>query len=207
MVEPLLHDIGVHVLTDINVTLHDHLSGETWLEQHSRAPETYGANCGDVSFKELVNLFSSTARRFASQRLWNKTSTPGTQGIMLFRLGARKSWAGTNFPLHGDTKVRKQFYVLFKTHPRKSEESDENKLRRRIINSIACGRGTRIKAQNVRVSAFQRHDFVPSKRKVRESLPVRDNTLYITRTHGNITLPDLISNIWVSCFPVRSPTY
>ena len=105
MVEPLLHDIGVHVLTDINVTLHDHLAGETWLEQHSRAPETYGANSGDVSFKELVNLFSSTARRFASQRLWNKTSTHGTQGIMLFRLGARKSWAGTNFPLHGDTNV------------------------------------------------------------------------------------------------------
>ena len=40
--------MGVHVLAS---------AGETWLEQHSRALETYGDNSGDVSVKELVCLF------------------------------------------------------------------------------------------------------------------------------------------------------
>ena len=38
---------------------------------------------------------------------WNNTPAHRrrlAQAIMLFRSGARKSWAGTNFPLHGDTR-------------------------------------------------------------------------------------------------------
>ena len=54
---------------------------------------------------------------------------------MLFRLGARRSRAGTNFPLHRDTQwSEKQFYVLFRTHPRNSEESIAQNPRRRIID-------------------------------------------------------------------------
>ena len=53
------HDIGVQILADVNVTLHEaaersvvdsagSFTGETWLEQHFRATETLGAN-SDVS--------------------------------------------------------------------------------------------------------------------------------------------------------------
>ena len=32
------------------------VAGETWLEQRSHAPETYGATSGDVFVRELVGL-------------------------------------------------------------------------------------------------------------------------------------------------------
>ena len=44
---------------------------EAWLEQRSRAPETYGAISVDVSVRELVGLFLYTARRLASEPGWS----------------------------------------------------------------------------------------------------------------------------------------
>ena len=38
------HDIGVQILADVDVILVD----ETWLEQHSRTTEAFGANRDDV---------------------------------------------------------------------------------------------------------------------------------------------------------------
>merc|ERR1712135_180095 len=61
------HDIGVQILADVNVALHDALersvvdptgffTDETWLEQHFCATETFGADSDDVSVWELVGL-------------------------------------------------------------------------------------------------------------------------------------------------------
>ena len=49
VVPPEKHDIGVQIFADVDVTPVD----ETWLEQHSRATEAFGANSDDVSVWEL----------------------------------------------------------------------------------------------------------------------------------------------------------
>ena len=49
--------MGVHVLADVNVTLHDHLAGETRLEQHVR--ELVGLGL-EQQFREFPSAWSHT---------------------------------------------------------------------------------------------------------------------------------------------------
>merc|ERR1719367_1861826 len=61
------HDVGVEILSDVNVAFHDGLesgvvnatsllSDQTWLEEHFRATETLAAHCDDVAVRKLVGL-------------------------------------------------------------------------------------------------------------------------------------------------------
>ena len=72
------HDMGVHVLADVNVTSHDHLLvrlgwNNTPAHRRRTAPSVVM-----FSVRELVSLFLWSARRFPSQHSRNNTSTHGS---------------------------------------------------------------------------------------------------------------------------------
>merc|ERR1719362_2573455 len=68
------HNIGIQVLADVNVTLHDRLetrimnsmcffSNKTWLEKHFGATETLTANCDDIPIRQFICLFAIRSLR------------------------------------------------------------------------------------------------------------------------------------------------
>ena len=148
--------MGVHVLTDINVTFHDHLAGETWLEQYSRALETYGAITGNVSV-ELVGLFLVN---------WTSICQPNrleqhfharkrmAQATMLFRLGARRSRL-ERISLCMETHKGQRNSFTSCSHPRNSEEPIcTNITTEQSMDAYRCI------AQTARASVCQRQDSV-----------------------------------------------